>query len=137
MNFEEYKLIKNSIQLVDVDLVSLECKKLDGNSRKLGFKLERAVNKLESRKVEIFLRVTINFEEEPPFYLTLEYKGICNSKDDNIVEDSLIEYADTQVVPLLLPYARECISNTLLRMKLPVFNLPTMDILRSMTENED
>lgn len=44
-------------------------------------------------------------------------------------------YMIDQVVPLLLPYVREIVSSTMARMNLPIFTIPTMDVLDSIEAN--
>lgn len=133
MEFEKYQLLANSIQLVDVELDTLEAKRLQGDSGKLNIELTRRIESAPSG-VAIFLRVILEFEEDGPFRIITIHKGICEASGD-ISEEEINDYAYHHVVPLLLPYARECIANTITRMGLPAFPLPTMDVLKSMAAN--
>ncbi len=130
MEFEQYRLLANSIQLVEVELDTLEAKKFQGDNGQLEIALERRIEPYPGG-VAIFLRVILEFEGDGPFRIVTIHKGICEPSED-ISEKVLNDYAYQHVVPLLLPYARECIANTVTRMGLPSFHIPTMDVLKSM-----
>lgn len=136
--YENYKFIRNFVQLEDVKMHSLDVKSLDGQHSSVTVNLQRSANDLVSengvKKVEIFLRTHIYFKEEGPWEIELVYKGICSSKKE-VSQEELLEYANKQVVSLLLPYARECVTSVLSRMQMAPYYLPTMDILGSIEEN--
>ncbi|MEK6449719.1 protein-export chaperone SecB [Priestia aryabhattai] len=137
-SFEEYKLIANSVQLSDVELISMKCLNKGFSNEKdeqtVSIKMQRKVEMKNNTEAILFLR-TIVGGENSPFLFDIVYKGVCNSLADITVEQ-FEQYAYVQVVPLLLPYARECITSTMARMGLPIFTLPTMDILDSYEEND-
>lgn len=135
MDFDKYKTIKNHVQLQEVELVSLACERLAGNNTEIQMNTERKIDVINEKTVEIFLRVNIDFESDAPFRMTVVYKGTCVSLVD-INEETLKNYAFSIAVSLLLPYARECVASTMARMGLPVFNLPTIDILATLQGNE-
>jgi len=129
-----YKLIRYSVHLQDVRLKSLKVNRLDGESKTMNVSIQRGVSMLEAGAV-IAIKVNIDFEEDGPFELELELEGLCVATNESITEEELRQYAFDQVVPLLLPYARETVASTLARMHLPIFNIPTMDVLQSMAYN--
>lgn len=131
-----YKFIRNSTQLVDVWLHSVHSEKKDGGDKRLGLRFSRDVVVVNETQAELTLDVEIDFEGEGPFSISVVYKGTCEALED-ITPEELQRYAYDQVVPLLLPYAREYISDTLRRMSLPIFTIPTMDVLRSLSENDE
>lgn len=134
---EYYKIIKNSIQFIDVELVDSVCRKIDtlGNSNgQVNLKFSRNVKTIEEGKAIIYMTTYLTGPDEL-FYIEVTFKGVCKKIDKSISEEIFVKYAKEQIVPLLLPYAREYVSNTLVRMKLPIFLLPTIDILLSMEEN--
>ncbi len=64
------------------------------------------------------------------------YSGECTLLDNDEMLN-FKDYCDKQVVPLLLPYIRENVSNTLIRMSLPNFTVPTIDVVASYIKNEE
>jgi preprotein translocase subunit SecB len=135
--YEYYKLIRNSVQLFDAELVSMNCinrkdQNQDGEVN-VPIVLQREVKIVEDDRAEIYLRAQVG-SEEAPFYFDIVYKGVCVAFTD-LDKNQFEQYAYDQVVPLLLPYTRECVSSTMARMDLPIFTIPTMDILDSMEAN--
>ncbi|MED4455880.1 protein-export chaperone SecB [Metabacillus fastidiosus] len=133
-----YKLIRNTVQLSHATLVSMNCANMTHfttgeNEVSIPIVLQREVNVISEDKAEIFLK-TIVGSEEGPFIFDILHKGICVSSV-NIDRDEFNKYAYDQVVPLLLPYARECIASTMAKMGLPIYTLPTMDVLNSLEVN--
>jgi|GEM_PF-2919178 hypothetical protein len=57
MDFETYKLIKNHVQLQDVELVSLDCERLSGNNTEIKIDTQRKIEVIDEKIVEIYLRV--------------------------------------------------------------------------------
>lgn len=136
---EYYKLIRYSVQVLDVELVELYCKKNKrgnlGDSREISLKISREVGEVSDEILDVYLAVKLTGPDEF-FDIELVYKGICRNLDKKLNEELFKEYAYNQIVPLLLPYARECISNTLARMQLPIYLIPTMDVLQTIEENK-
>lgn len=134
---EEYIIAKNSIQLIDVELMVLNCEKnISFKNEGIGLSLEvkREVGDISEDVLDAFLHVDIIGPDEL-FKIHLVLRGICNRCNKDITDNRFKEYAQSQIVPLLLPYAREFISNTLTRMKLPIFYLPTIDVLETLKVN--
>jgi preprotein translocase subunit SecB len=140
MTLDYYKLIRNNVQLTKVELISMECYKRDVKleEKQITLKLQSGVNLLDSKKAEAILRTIVGWEEEEegPFLFTIVYRGICESKGEAEGEE-FEEYVSHQVVSLLLPYARECVATTLARMNLPIYTIPTMDVLGSLHANKE
>lgn len=137
--FEYYKLIKYHVQLLDISLVELICKQSEeSEDEKLNLRVRLATKSLivSEKKVEVFLRVNLDFEKSGPFDIQVEYKGVCETSED-ITDEELENQAKDLTVSLLLPYARECISTTMNRMGISPILLPTMDILNSMAANSE
>lgn len=136
---EYYKLIRYSVQVLDVELVELNCKKNKqgslGDSREISLKISREVGEISGEILDVYLAVKLIGPNEF-FDIELVYKGICRNLDKTLNEDLFKDNAYNQIVPLLLPYARECISNTLARMQLPIYLIPTMDVLQTIEENK-
>lgn len=135
--FEYYKLIRNKVQLHKVELLSMNCFKQDQvkkDKQEVQIAFHRNINALSDDKIEIILKSRIGIEEGL-FQFDITYKGICFSTDKSISRVQLEQYAYDQVVPLLLPYVRECVASTMARMGLPIFTLPTMDILDAIEAN--
>lgn len=135
---EYYKFIRNSVQLVDAELVSFNCLKrfpneINNESKEVQILLQREVNLISEKKAELFLRSKVGIDEGI-FEFDILFKGVCVATDE-LNKVSFEQYVYNQVVPLLLPYVRECIASTMARMKLPIFTLPTMDILDSLEAN--
>lgn len=135
---EEYIIAKNSIQLIDVELMVLNSEKniaVEKEGKGLSLEIKREVGAIDGNVLDAFLHVDIVGPDDL-FKIHLVLRGICNRFDLEITDNKFKEYAHSQIVPLLLPYARECISNTLNRMKLPIFYLPTIDVLDTLKVNK-
>ncbi|MFE4201141.1 hypothetical protein [Aneurinibacillus aneurinilyticus] len=138
MDFETYKIMRNHTRLVDVELVSMECEKNDTNQDEVDItlRIQRGINIVNSKEADIFLRTVVSTEkEESPFSFDIVYKGKCISIGE-LSDNDFKEYAYAQIVPLLLPYARECIASTMARMKLTVYTIPTIDVLQTLEVND-
>jgi len=137
---EYYKLIRNSIQLQDVRLLSLEFRSNDWEKERpksgISLQIHRSAQVLDERRAEINLQVGISFKEDKgPFNANITYGGLCVATQE-LNEEEFKEYVYEQVVPLLLPYVRECVSSTLAKMRLPIFYLPTIDVLETLKKNK-
>lgn len=140
-----YKFIRYHIQLKEVRLISLQCKNFVTNdtedlNKRVSVKMTREVNLVNERVAEILLHTKVGFKEEEntkiPFSIDVTYGGLCYIiPEAELKTEDFEQYAYDQVVPLLLPYVRECVSNTLAKMQLPVFYLPTMDVIKSIESN--
>lgn len=138
---EYYTLIRNNVQLQDVRLISMECKNLisdanEGENREVIVRIRRGVELLDKQHAEITMQAFIGFEDQNgPFEFKIIYGGLCVCQE-SLPEEEFHEYAYNQVVPLLLPYVRECVSNTMARMNMPIYYLPTLDVLETLKSNE-
>lgn len=141
---EYYKLIRNSVQLIDVNLVKMTCinntrvyqdESEEEKSHHVHLAFKRSVTILSENTAEISLFSKIGVEDGP-FDFEIEYRGICITTIE-IDKDSFEQYSYNQVVPLLIPYVRECVASTMAKMGLPIFTIPTMDVLDSIEENLD
>lgn len=139
---EYYKLINNSIQFLDVELVSLNCVKREieivpeeakDSDFEVKILMRREVQLISENEANIFLHSKVGIPDGL-FDFEITYKGLCITTRE-LDAPSFEQYAYNQVVPLLLPYVRECISSTMARMGIPVFTLPTIDVLDSIGEN--
>lgn len=134
-SFEEAIIAKNSIQLLNVSLHELICSRGEGEDTKLNVRFQHRVGQIDDdNRLQIYLKVDVGFEKNGPFNITCVHEGLVKSAEE-IDEEDLIQYADNQIVPLLLPYARECIASTLIRMQLPPYTLPTIDVLKTIAIN--
>ncbi len=138
--YNYYKMVRYNIQLNDVELVEMECKSnyqnLDSEGEgelKLSTFLETK-SELVGEECHIFMRVTLDFESDGPFYIKLAYKGVCVQNGSLDAEIFKVQ-SEEQAATFLLPYLRECVSNILSRMQYPIYYLPTIDILESMRAN--
>ncbi|ASI84721.1 hypothetical protein FORC48_3641 [Bacillus cereus] len=143
---EYYKIIRYHIQLKDVRLISLQCKNFitddtEEVNKRVSVKMTREVKLVNDRHAEILLHTKVGFKEEDqlkaPFSIDITYGGLCYAiPEADLTVEEFEQYAYDQVVPLLLPYVRECVSNNLARMQLPIFYLPTMDVIKTMESNK-
>ncbi|MDX6045519.1 MULTISPECIES: protein-export chaperone SecB [Bacillus cereus group] len=145
---EYYKIIRYNIQLRDVRLISSKFENLIASksdtekiNEHITLQLKSDVKLLNERKAEIILHAWIGFDEkeegQAPFSFEVVYGGLCVvATDEELSPETLKKQAYDQVVPLLLPYVREFVSSTLSRMKLPIYYLPTVDVLNTLEANE-
>jgi preprotein translocase subunit SecB len=144
--WDYYKLIKFNIQLDEVELYSIEGKKNEKfedefgdkdegeNALPLKISISKRSDLINDEKIEVFVRITLDFDEKGPFYLKVIYRGVC-SKNVPLDNETFIQQTEDQAVPLLLPYLRECISTTLTRMGYPPYILPAIDVLQTIGAN--
>lgn len=139
--YKYYRLIKFNVQLEDVALVEMECHQNEEffeGSPPLRVTIGHRSELIDEEVVDIYVKVTLAFEEKGPFYISTTYKGKClKNVESDISTEVFEEQALSQAVPLLLPYIRECMSNTVTRMGYSPFYLPTLDILNSLAVNTD
>lgn len=139
-SLEYYKFIANSVQFKKAELVSMNCEKNDisedSKGKELGVNLafQRETRLIKDATVEVILHTYLSVPNDL-FKFEIIYKGICIKLDPKISETAFEQYAYDQVVPLLLPYVREIVSSTMARMNLPIFTIPTMDVLDSIEAN--
>lgn len=98
---EEYKIAKNAIQLIDVELVALNCEKsisIEEEGKGLSLEIKREVGNISDNSVDAFLHVDIIGPDEL-FKIHLILRGICNRKNREITDDQFKQYAHTQIVP--------------------------------------
>lgn len=131
MRYEEYELIRSQVQLTNVYLHELRVKRCNGNDNKLRLRVLYSHDNHHGNSMDIYMKVEIDFMDNGPFELTCVYKGELKASD-TLEDDEFVKFAEAHAVPFLLPYVRECISSTLARMQLPIYMLPTIDILESM-----
>lgn len=136
-----YNLIRTNVQILNVELVTLECRKSENISGELDVDLniERKVGSIDKEKGEIYLESKFEAKNEDGVMISVfsVFKGYCKSTSDTLEEEDFKSYLYEQVVPLLLPYARECIASTMTRMNLQPFYIPTMDVLSSLKVNKE
>ncbi|USK44666.1 protein-export chaperone SecB [Cytobacillus oceanisediminis] len=134
---EYYKLIRNAVKLYKVDLVSLNCigRSVEESDQDVDVPIyfQRDVKLLSSNKAEFLLRARIG-SDNGPFLFEMAYKGLCVSAE-NLDKVQFEQYTYDQIVPLVLPYVRECVASTMARMGLPIFTLPTIDVLDTLEAN--
>lgn len=140
--FKEYKLAKHNVQLMEAILVSLQTKR---NEEDFGAELTFAMN--FSYRFELisettaygFLRTMMQGRdrktEEERCEFFVEHRGTFECREP-LSPDDFRQFLDIQVVPQLLPYARTTISQVSGWFDIPTVNLPTMDIIQSLLENE-
>ncbi|MEW4192233.1 protein-export chaperone SecB [Bacillus altitudinis] len=138
--YKQYEIAYNSIQLQNVQLESLNCVNRGINQfddkTELDLEFFRKVDLENETEAKIYLKTIVGFKEKGPFLIEVVYSGECNLLVDDEVHN-FKDYCDKQVVPLLLPYIREFVSNTLSRMSLPNFTIPTIDVIASYIKNEE
>ncbi|MGE6857469.1 protein-export chaperone SecB [Bacillus pumilus] len=132
-----YAIVRNSVQLLDVKMTSLKCEILDAESKKrdLALTVERNVKLLSDTSALISMNVKVHFKDSGPFFIELTYEGKTELSDESLDRDKFEEYNYHSVVPLLLPYARECVANLMSRMDFPIYTIPTIDVLETMKQN--
>ncbi|MFC5529969.1 hypothetical protein [Cohnella yongneupensis] len=134
--WKNYEIVRYSTQLIDVRLFSLSCafKETQDESPPLSVNLSNhyEFSAVTENDIDIFLNVTL----DGPFSMNVIYQGMCRIQEDQEFDkEQFAESVQDLIVPFLLPYARECIANTLARMQLPIYTMPTIDILQTLLAN--
>jgi preprotein translocase subunit SecB len=136
MQYEEYQIIRSKVQLKNAFLHELSVSRGEGEDNRLHVKISHSQGNHNENKMDIYIKVEIKFIETGPFELTCIYKGLLQA-EESLDKNEFVKFAKEHTVPFLLPYARECVSSTLAQMQLPVYTLPTIDILNSMVSQEN
>lgn len=142
LELENYRIVANSIQLKSVRLYRLSVERKQESIGKeakvrLNFKRSVKLKKGNNGRNELLIFLETKFEEiGGNFTISFVYEGLVKSKED-IETDTFKDYAYQQVIPLLLPYARTTLTSLLMQMKLPGFEIPTIDVMQSRAANGD
>lgn len=137
----EYRIAANAIQLLDVrlkdvEITSKEDVQVGDEKANVSIKFKRGVEEVDSDTAYGVLEVHF-FEKTDLFSVKFKYLGTIKKLSESIETEKFLSYANKQVVPLLLPYARVKLSQFLLDMKLPNFEIPTIDVINSIRINND
>lgn len=131
---------RNAIQLIEVELWNV----LFSNNREhmiedtqLDFELHTRTVGVTSSEIDIFLLAIIGDEEKTGFSMHIEYRGRVNSTKEDILNEELEEYAQQNIIPMLLPYIREISSALISRTKLPTLMLPTLDVINHIKNRKN
>jgi len=117
--------------------MSIDCQRNDVKVQEnmpLDMAIQGKTELIDSTKAVIYLKVTLGRKQDYPFYIDIVHKGLCYSNGE-VKDGELEKYANDQIIPLLLPYARESVSSIMTKMNLPVYTIPTIDVLGTLKVN--
>lgn len=156
MDEKEYKIIRNSVQLTEVNVSELhvtgsvyDYKEARRNGENVRQQVRFFQDQNETKAIENYFcsfclcrveaRVSIKTEKKLTelFCVTLAVSGILRSKiiDMNDME-KFNKTADMLCFPLLLPYIKSYLQSVSGMLAVPTFNIPTMDIIKSIEKNK-
>lgn len=141
--FEEYKLARNSIQLTDAYIIDIKMSRLAnqwGIRSNLSVGLARRQEYITEGHAVAYLNADISVVDEDTNETILELLITCRGEFktvEQISQDQLTQFVDIQTVPQLFPYVRGSVSTLSAMMSIPVINLPTIDIIKSIRINRE
>jgi len=126
------------VQLHEVIIEKANCQRIGEFKSGAGARIDFSVRAktLSNNQAYVYLRVKIIFAEEPKvFSLDVIVRGkLVNEKTTN--RSMLKRFAETNGLPLLLPWAREIVASLTRRMGIPSFNLPLINVFETISANE-
>ncbi|HPZ43582.1 MAG TPA: protein-export chaperone SecB [Bacillota bacterium] len=131
-------VIPHQTQLREVIIEKINCRRTGdfhaGASPRVDFAVRAKT--LNNNEAYGYLTVKIFFDGEPKvFYLELVVRGkLVNEKATN--RTMLKRFAESQSLPLLLPWAREAVASLTRRMGLPPLLLPLIDVFATLRAND-
>lgn len=141
--YTEYKMSRDSIQLVKAYIINCHCELVEDLDKKMQYTLSQHIFMKQERISEkelhgnVKTEVTVSRKNDntPMVKITVECKGIFNIMDDDISREEEERRLNLQLVPQLLPYIRSSITSISAMMNIPPVILPTIDIIKSIKEN--
>ena len=128
-------LVENKIQLLKVQLVEMSVHlesayDLKDIREKLSIQLSNGSRIINENNGETYLEVRMSIEEETsvPLEINIKYTGQCRT-DALLSEEDFKAFLEYQSIPLLWPYIRQGISDTMAKMSIPPILLPTIDVI--------
>ncbi len=139
----EYKIediIKHHIQLTSVNLMEIQLetksvlKREDKIHRKISISSHSFTSSENEGNVDVELAINATINEEPHYFLKIVYRGQCKSDGSELKEGEFAYFLEVQAIKLIWPYFREILPGLLLKMGTEVFELPTMDVVKTISE---
>ncbi|EGA88436.1 hypothetical protein GPDM_15154 [Planococcus donghaensis MPA1U2] len=139
MKFEEIikGLSEHKIQLLEVQLVEMNVKfgtdyDLTKIKDHLAIQLSNGSRIIDKYRGEALLEMRMVVEDsECPLEVVIKYVGQCRTVSE-LTEDELKIFLEYQSIPLLWPYIRQAVSDTMTKMSIPPILLPTIDVLETL-----
>jgi len=126
------------VQLREVIIEKINCQRVGGFRPEVTYGVDFAVQAktLTKNEAYAYLKVKILFDEESkPFSLEVVVRGkLVNEKATN--RTMLKRFAESQGLPLLLPWAREAVASLTRQMGLPPLLLPLIDVFKTLRAND-
>ena len=146
---QEYKIFRHNISLVDAHIIEIHAKKvaeepLEGNNTH-SLKVEMGIDESSLEKgsniiigyVKAIVDVTMENKENPFMQFIVVARGAFERqcKVDELDNEKFKNGVKSLAVSLLLPYIRASLASISGLMNAPIAYIPTIDILKSMSEN--
>lgn len=151
--WEKYVLARHNINLTRANVVDLKAIKhkdissIAKISNELDIKESISEETVcENKLIVGLLNVTVNSnieiegqkqqKTETVASVNVVIRGIFEKLDTSMSSEDFIKNTKSLIVPLLLPYARVAISNASVLMDGPHLTIPSMDVIRSLSQNQ-
>ncbi len=141
--YKEYKLARDSIQLVNAYVINC-CAELfaemDSKSRcemstQIGKKQERISDTDVNGYIKVEVIIKPNGEDRQLARFMVECKGLFHVVSRDVETKEQDYRINLQLVPQLLPYVRMALTNLSSMLNIAPIILPTIDIIRSIEKN--
>ncbi|GAA0431840.1 hypothetical protein GCM10008983_05550 [Lentibacillus halophilus] len=138
--FEYYKMAKKNFKMTNAFLEDVTVEKyqdipVGGGVNEVSF--GKRYDKIDDQ-YKGFLKTTIlcrdNNTNEVVMKIEVVYSGVFEST--GLGQAEMEEYVEAQIVPQLLSYARSIITHLTSLMSIPPIQLPTMDVIQSLYNNQ-
>lgn len=134
------QLVRHPVQLRDVVVEKIECNRyehshdLQSHEVELNIKPSTHAKIIDSNTAIAYLTIEIETKSEPKVLeIKVNLRGTCTTDDKD--EERLKEFTEVNALPLLLPWAREIISNLTVKMGFPPIMLPTINVRKTLEAN--
>ena len=131
-------IIPHPVQLREVIIEKINCQRTGDFRPEATYRVDFAVQAktLTKNEAYAYLKVKILSDEEPKlFSLEVVVRGkLVNEKATN--RTILKRFAESQCLPLLLPWVREAVASLTRQMGLPPLLLPLIDVFETLRAND-
>ncbi len=141
--FKKYKMAKMEIQLEEVYLeeVNIDRKSdLESTEYINEIQFSKRIDPIDESSSKGYLKTDVLCRNSTTNNIDIEisvvYSGVFKALA-SLDKSQLESFIDVQLVPQLLSYSRTLITNLTSQMDIPPIQLPTMDVLESLKENDE
>lgn len=141
MRYTLEDIIKHPIQLVRVQLKDVHvtkyqfCEDQGDITREVNISTSSSVLSDEIGYVEATMTISAKMNGNSYYDAAFTYVGECRNSQTSNNENEFEFFLEVQAIRLIWPYFRETVPSILLRMGTEPFEIPTIDVLETISKN--